>query len=107
MADVTFVEQEFGLMHVHLERVVFDVGVFQRVALDQGYGIARQEVVPCFWWLPLHAGVAQIHPVAELYVMILPGEASTRLLASSGSTYCFVDKVSKMSEVSSALGRKR
>ena len=95
-----------GFLHVHLERGVLDGRVFECVPLDQRDGVAGQEVVASCWWLRLHAWVAQLHPVAELHVVIFPGDASTRLLASSGSTYFFVDKVSKMSKVSSALGRK-
>ena len=105
--DPAVVKGAGGLLHVRLEGAVFDVFALDGVALDQRDSVAGQEVVSCLRRLRLHAGVLQPHPVAELHVVILPGDASTRLLASSGSTYFFVDKVSKMSKVSSALGRKR
>ena len=107
VGDGSVLKYPVGFLRVGLEGALLDVGALDRVPLHKGHSVASKEVVSCFLGLARHSGVVQLHPVAKLHVVILPGDASTRLLASSGSTYFFVNKVSKMSKVSSAFGWKR
>ena len=74
------------------------------LALDKGDRVAGQEVVPGGRGFAPHCWVFLTHGLAKLQVVILPGVASMRLLASSGSMNFFANNVSKMSDFSSALG---
>ena len=85
MRHLTVRKDAEGILHVLFQRAVFDADPFDGVALDKGDCVASQEVVPSFWRLGPHARVFQLHPVAELHVVIFPGEASTRLLTCRGS----------------------
>ena len=73
-------------------------------ALDKGNDVAGQEVVAGGSWLGGQDWVFQPDAAAEFQVVILPGELSILLLSASGSTNFLADNVSKMSDVSSALG---
>ena len=90
-------------------QVLLDGGVPYRdaedcLALDKGDRVAGQEVVLGGWRLVAHERIFLTHVVAEFQVVMAPGVASMRLLASSGSTNFLANNVSQMSDFSSALG---
>ena len=84
--------------------VVYRVRLPRSVALDEGDRVSGQEVVLGGWWLVAHERLFLTRAVAEFQVVMTPGVASVRLLASSGSTNFFASSVFQMSDFSSALG---
>ena len=99
-----FTHEILGCFQIALDGGVSHWRAQYCLSLDKGHHVARQEVVPCPGRLWLHCWIFQLYLMAEPEVVILPGAASTRLLAVSGFVNFFVDNASIMSDVSSALG---